>query len=68
MRKIKEVVRLHFEAGLSERQISKISVLGKGTVMRREFLRSSSAELERSKQTARRKKPSRRSVSGLGGA
>jgi hypothetical protein len=34
MRKIKEVLRLHFEAGLSERQISKICVLGKGTVRR----------------------------------
>jgi transposase len=34
MRKIKEVLRLHVEAGLSERQISKICVLGKGTVRR----------------------------------
>ena len=34
MRKIKEVLRLHFESGLSERQISKICVLGKGTVRR----------------------------------
>jgi len=29
MRKIKEVLRLHLEAGLSERKISKICVLGK---------------------------------------
>ena len=41
MRKTKEVLRLHFEAGLSERQISKISVLGKGTVRR--FLRRAEA-------------------------
>ena len=41
MRKIKEVLRLHFEAGLSERQISKISVLGKGTVRR--FLKRAEA-------------------------
>lgn len=34
MRKIKEVLRLHFETGLSERQISRICVLGKGTVRR----------------------------------
>jgi len=34
MRKIKEVLRLHFESGLSERQISNICVLGKGTVRR----------------------------------
>ena len=30
MRKIKEVLRLHFETRLSERQISKICVLGNG--------------------------------------
>jgi transposase len=41
MRKIKEVLRLHFEAGLSERQISKICVLGKGTVRR--FLKRAEA-------------------------
>jgi transposase len=41
MRKIKEVLRLHCEAGLSERQISKISVLGKGTVRR--FLKRAEA-------------------------
>jgi transposase len=41
MRKIKEVLRLHFEAGLSERQISKISMLGKGTVRR--FLKRAEA-------------------------
>ena len=41
MRKIKEVLRLHFEAGLSERQISKICVLGKGTVRR--FLKRAGA-------------------------
>ena len=34
MRKIKEVLRLHFETRLSERQISKICALGKGTVRR----------------------------------
>ena len=34
MRKIKEVLRLHYEAGLSERQISNICALGKGTVRR----------------------------------
>jgi transposase len=34
MRKIKEVLRLHFESRLSERQISKVCVLGKGTVRR----------------------------------
>jgi len=32
MRKIKEVLRLHFEAQLSERQIANICALGKGTV------------------------------------
>jgi transposase len=41
VRKIKEVLRLHFEAGLSERQISKICVLGKGTVRR--FLKRAEA-------------------------
>ena len=41
MRKIKEVLRLHFESGLSERQISKICVLGKGTVRR--FLKRAEA-------------------------
>jgi transposase len=41
MRKIKEVLRLHFESGLSERQISKICVLGKGTVRR--FLKRAGA-------------------------
>ena len=34
MRKIKEVLRLHFEARLSERQIAQICALGKGTVRR----------------------------------
>jgi hypothetical protein len=34
MRKIKEVLRLHFEAQLSERQIANICALGKGTVRR----------------------------------
>jgi DNA-binding transcriptional regulator LsrR (DeoR family) len=34
MRKIKEVLRLHFEARLSERQIAKICALGKATVRR----------------------------------
>src|SRR5262249_60139904 len=34
MRRIKEVLRLHFESQLSERQMSKICVLGKGTVRR----------------------------------
>jgi hypothetical protein len=42
MRKIKEVLRLHFEAGLSERQISKICVLGKGTVRRLHTLEEAS--------------------------
>jgi hypothetical protein len=41
MRKTKEVLRLHFEAGLSERQIAKICVLGKGTVRR--FLKRAEA-------------------------
>jgi len=41
MRKIKEVLRLHFEARLSERQISKICALGKGTVRR--FLKQAEA-------------------------
>jgi transposase len=41
MRKIKEVLRLHFESGLSERQISNICVLGKGTVRR--FLKRTEA-------------------------
>ena len=41
MRKIKEVLRLHFESRLSERQISKICVLGKGTVRR--FLKRAGA-------------------------
>jgi transposase len=41
MRKIKEVLRLHFESGLSERQISKITKLGKGTVRR--FLKRAEA-------------------------
>jgi hypothetical protein len=39
MRKIKEVLRLHLEAGLSERKISKICV--KGTVRR--FLKRAEA-------------------------
>jgi transposase len=34
MRKVREVLRLHFEAHLSERQISKICLVGKGTVRR----------------------------------
>jgi transposase len=34
MRKIKEVLRLHYEARLSERQIAKSCALGKGTVRR----------------------------------
>jgi transposase len=34
MRKIKEVLRLHYEAQLSERQIANICALGKGTVRR----------------------------------
>ena len=34
MRKIKEVLRLHYEARLSERQIAKICSVGKGTVRR----------------------------------
>src|SRR5262245_59330977 len=34
MRKIKEVLRLHHEALLSERQIANICALGKGTVRR----------------------------------
>src|SRR2546427_9054119 len=41
MRKIREVLRLHFEARLSERQISNICVLGKGTVRR--FLKRAEA-------------------------
>lgn len=41
MRKIKEVLRLHFEARLSERQIAKICILGKGTVRR--FLKQAEA-------------------------
>jgi hypothetical protein len=41
MRKIKEVLRLRLEAGLSERKISKICVLGKGTVRR--FLKRAEA-------------------------
>src|SRR6476469_4377197 len=41
MRKIKEVLRLHFESGLSERQISKVCLLGKGTVRR--FLKRAAA-------------------------
>ena len=41
MRKIKEVLRLHFEARLSERQIAKICTLGKGTVRR--FLKQAEA-------------------------
>jgi len=43
MRKIKEVLRLHFEAQLSERQIAKICALGKGTV-RRFLQRAEAAE------------------------
>jgi transposase len=34
MRKVREILRLHFEAHLSERQISKICLVGKGTVRR----------------------------------
>ena len=45
MRKIKEVLRLRFESGLSERQISTICVLGKGTVRR--FLNRAGAEIGR---------------------
>jgi len=44
MRKIKEVLRLHFEAQLSERQIAKICALGKGTV-RRFLQRAEAAEV-----------------------
>ena len=44
--KIKEVLRLHFEARFSERQISKICVLGKGTV-RRFLHRAEAAALSR---------------------
>ena len=44
MRKIKEVLRLHFEARLSERQIAKICALGKGTV-RRFLQRAGAAEV-----------------------
>jgi transposase len=34
MRRIREVLRLHFEAKLNERQIAKICSVGKGTVRR----------------------------------
>jgi hypothetical protein len=34
MRRIKEVLRLHFESQLSERQTPRICVLGKGTLRR----------------------------------
>lgn len=34
MRKVKEVLRLHFEAHLSERQIAKTCLVGKGTIRR----------------------------------
>ncbi len=34
MRRIREVLRLHFEAKLKERQIAKICSVGKGTVRR----------------------------------
>jgi len=34
MRQIREVLRLHFEAKLNERQIAKICAVGKGTVRR----------------------------------
>src|SRR5436305_8365138 len=34
MRRIREVLRLHFEAKLNERQIAKICSIGKGTVQR----------------------------------
>ncbi|MGA9798203.1 MAG: hypothetical protein WBQ68_04290, partial [Terriglobales bacterium] len=34
MRRIREVLRLHFEAQLNERQIAKICSVGKGTVRR----------------------------------
>ena len=34
MRKVREILRLHFEAELSERQISKICQVGKGTIRR----------------------------------
>ena len=44
MRKIKEVLRLHYEAGLSERQIARICALGKGTV-RRFLQRAEAAEV-----------------------
>lgn len=35
MRKIKEVLRLHYEAHLSERRIAGVCLIGKGTVQRR---------------------------------
>ena len=44
MRKIKEVLRLHHEARLSEREIAKICALGKGTV-RRFLQRAEAAEV-----------------------
>ena len=44
MRKIKEVLRLHNEARLSEREIAKICALGKGTV-RRFLQRAEAAEV-----------------------
>ena len=34
MRKPREILRLHFEAKLNERQIAKICAVGKGTVRR----------------------------------
>ena len=34
MRQLREILRLHFEAGLSERQIARICLVGKGTVRR----------------------------------
>ena len=34
MRRVREVLRLHFEAKLNERQIAKICSVGKGTVRR----------------------------------
>jgi transposase len=34
MRKVREILRLHFEAELSERQISKICQVRKGTIRR----------------------------------
>src|SRR4051794_11426411 len=44
MRKIKEALRLHFEAGMSERQIAGACGVGKGTV-RRYLKRARAAQL-----------------------